>query len=395
MFNLGDFSMKKTLVALAAFAAVSSFAQSSVTLYGQVGVAYGAQKTTTTVSTVAGAVVTPTTNATVSSSGMRANDISASRWGMRGTEDLGGGMRATFNIESGFNANDGTGFGGGGSIFSRRSVVGIGGGFGEISFGRELTPAVFIAGGYDVDGIETFSTTRHLAHGTGVGGHFRRSNAINYVSNNMGGLVVRAQYAGNSSKAANNLAGGATTTTKAGDSGMGLSANYANGPLSVGFAIDQGKGTTAVSTPASTTGSKYDGWYLGVGYNMGVANLMANFSQVKSQAITTPDLADHATTKQWNIGATVPMGAVTLMASVGRNTLSGSNGAAGVANTRMTGSGTDFMLGANYALSKRTTVYARTGSIDKAGTTSSLNGVRTGTGTMKTTGTVVGLRHVF
>lgn len=134
--------MKKlTLVASAVLALVSAtsvMAQSSVTLYGIVdaAVTYNTKQT-------------PTGG---SRTGIDAGQLATSRWGMRGTEDLGGGLKANFNLESTL-INDtgasGLGFGGNSpltgvsaagtstSLFDRQATVGLSGGFGSINLGRQ------------------------------------------------------------------------------------------------------------------------------------------------------------------------------------------------------------------------------------------------------------------
>ena len=135
--------MKKSLIALAVLAAAgAASAQSSVTLFGVVDatLAFGS-----------GSVADRTQ---LTNSG-----YNSSRLGFRGTEDLGGGMSASFWLEAGVNNDDGTGAahqhqqpgyrrrpcrhdGGQGLTFNRRSTVSLAGGWGELRLGRDYTPAV-------------------------------------------------------------------------------------------------------------------------------------------------------------------------------------------------------------------------------------------------------------
>lgn len=85
-------------------------------------------------------------------SGMRSGGLSNSRWGLRGVEDLGGGLTAIFQLESGFNVNSGMGDG---RMFQRTAMVGLKGSFGQLSFGRQYTPsfsmfAPYMPGAYGV-----------------------------------------------------------------------------------------------------------------------------------------------------------------------------------------------------------------------------------------------------
>ena len=114
--------MKKSLLALAALTAFAgaASAQSSVTLYGRVDL-----------SVVKG----------IGSDAKNIANGSGSRLGLRGTEDLGGGLSALFNIEHRFNADTGADSTGNVRFWNGRSLVGLQGGFGQVVFGREYTTA--------------------------------------------------------------------------------------------------------------------------------------------------------------------------------------------------------------------------------------------------------------
>jgi predicted porin len=126
--------MKKSLVALAALAAVgAASAQSTVTLYGVADVWLGSQKVETR------------PNGNVAFTGVRQNLLNSggyngSRFGFRGTEDLGGGLKANFVLEQGITVDDGKmadtkDF----RQFNRQAYVGFSGGFGEVRLGRQYT----------------------------------------------------------------------------------------------------------------------------------------------------------------------------------------------------------------------------------------------------------------
>ena len=126
--------MRKTLVALAALAAVgTASAQSSVTLFGVIDAAISGYKNQS--QTPSGATV-DTTQTAQTSSGYTGN-----RLGLRGSEDLGGGLAGNFWLEAGFNTDTGKGAASGGGInFNRRSTVSLSGAFGEVRLGRDYTP---------------------------------------------------------------------------------------------------------------------------------------------------------------------------------------------------------------------------------------------------------------
>src|SRR5262245_59230432 len=119
--------MKKSLLALAALTAFAgaASAQSTVTLFGVVDQAVFSAK-----------------NGANSMKGLASNQLNSNRLGFRGVEDLGGGLRAGFWLESAM-AND-TGLAGGGNTgldFQRRSTVSLMGGFGELRLGRDYDPS--------------------------------------------------------------------------------------------------------------------------------------------------------------------------------------------------------------------------------------------------------------
>ncbi len=104
--------MKKNLLVTAALAATSAHAQSSVTLYGIIdaGISYANNAARTG----------------GNDSLVKYDDgvAQGSRWGLKGAEDLGGGLKAIFTLENGFNSGNGT-LGQGGAMFGRQAFVGL------------------------------------------------------------------------------------------------------------------------------------------------------------------------------------------------------------------------------------------------------------------------------
>ena len=189
--------MKKSLIALAVLAASgAAMAQSSVTLYG-----------------VADAGVTYL-NGNDNWSGVTSGNNLTSRLGFRGTEDLGGGLKANFVLEGGFNLDNGDGASsyagakaGEGFQFKRRSTVGLAGSFGEVRLGRELTAAYNATARYDVFGSVGIGQSRLWADGNiadpinnvnanagAVTTNQRISNALTYVSPDFSGFKVGVNY---------------------------------------------------------------------------------------------------------------------------------------------------------------------------------------------------------
>ena len=119
--------MKKSLIALAVLATTgAAFAQSSVTMYGRIDLSVGS------IDQTSGSFL----NSGNDNSGVFSGALTTSRYGFRGSEDLGGGLKANFQLESALTVDDGTA----GSLrFGRASWVGLSGGFGAVRLGRMTT----------------------------------------------------------------------------------------------------------------------------------------------------------------------------------------------------------------------------------------------------------------
>lgn len=266
--------MKKSLIAVAVAAALPTIAlaQTNVTLYGLADAGVGVQDK-------GGA----NKSQMVVSSGTQ----NTSRWGIRGTEDLGGGLNAVFNFEAGMKVDTGAPAGpagpsSSGMSFDRRSVVGLQGGFGTVLLGRDYTPGFTSTGATDVmayglyGNLLTYTVGGALAsNGNALHGiETRASNGMHYTSPNMGGLTVRALYSvgfQNSSLTATNLTGERSAAPTRGGHMLGLSGVYAAGPLTAQAYYQQLKGIDGTST---TNNNQYG---VGVGYNFGAFRVTANY----------------------------------------------------------------------------------------------------------------------
>lgn len=202
--------MKKTLMALAIASAITTpaFAQSSVTLYGivETGLTY--------VNNSAGDKLVQ----------MQSGVIQGSRWGLKGSEDLGGGLKTIFQIESGFDLDTGK-LGQGGLGFGRQAYVGVSSDqWGMLTLGRQYDSIVDFVGPTTFNGIwgGYFS---HAGDIDNTNNAFRVNNTIKYTSINYGGLQFSGMYA------PGGVAGsfGENSTVAAGGS-------YTHGPLYIGAA---------------------------------------------------------------------------------------------------------------------------------------------------------------
>ena len=431
--------MKKSLIALAALAATSAFAQSSVTLYGRaeagVDLAYRNANTTVTVTTpVVGGVVGTAVSSNVTSStskpGFRVSDganqgLGSSRFGMRGTEDLGGGLKANFVLEAGINIDDGSSGNGGGNLFSRAAWVGLSGGFGEVRIGRQLLGSFGVHANGLVLGAASglYETGATLAQG-GV----RFSNAIQYRSPDFGGISGTVSLSApetNTNISTVVSPTQTTTSSSAGKTGVDLSVAYANGPIYVGFGLNKQNITTnsnnGLAGPANvltaTAGPRTD-YSISASYNFGVAQPFFSYVNRKdtssSSIITggtvtaiggTSLLGSGVNTKgtQYALGVKVPLGAATLVTSFGSHKTTGSaNDLTNTTNSTVNRKVRAFQIGGLYSLSKRTTLMANYGFNNQKDTTTGtlLTGVGAGSNAVSTSETKVrglnfGVQHLF
>ena len=460
--------MKKSLVALAVLAATGAYAQSSVTLYGIVeattDIGYNRKVESTTITngfTAAGvpAATSPSfaapqyRNATDTAPGniltfgtavpsgsvvlrneqknnMRIQDGSSqgtgsSRVGFRGTEDLGGGLKANFLLEMGLRIDDGcTTLGGivgpfgtapaaaganavacnnggnseesGGSTFGRNAWGGLSGGFGEVRLGRQ------VLGSFGVQGNSWAAGSSNGLYDAGAGtapamGGVRFSNGIRYLSPDFGGfrgslMLSAPETGGDTSTSSTTTATGGTAvvnTTSAGRrTGVDLALEYGNGPAYIGFGYNiRDTGNTASGALASTnlvnsaSPGKITAYTLGGSYDLGVVKPFINYTRQNTQSNRTDSLvtgvpatsnsvatSGDATTRALSIGLRAPVGAFTVIAGYGRAITSGSASSLVTQSTGNTAYSarneqrqTAYQLGAQYALSKRTLVEANYG----------------------------------
>src|SRR5512137_194171 len=233
--------MKKSLIALALMGAFSgaAFAQSNVTMYGILDVNYMWQESPVNVGTTA---VPNVQQKSVSM--INGGHQSGNRWGVRGSEALGGDLSAVFAIEAGFNIDTGTS-GQGGRLVGRQAYAGLSGGWGSVVAGRLAT---FSSGTGDFDMIgrvDPFSTGFGLAgaQNTFISmNSLRVDNAVAYVSPKFSGFQGGVGYSTRIDGAETAPSG---TNTKATIFG----ANWASGPFFAAVTYDIVNGSNASSLP--------------------------------------------------------------------------------------------------------------------------------------------------
>lgn len=384
--------MKKSLIALAVLAASgASMAQSSVTLYGVADAFAGSRSDK---SRVGAGAETKVTQGRIDGSGM-----SSSRWGLKGAEDLGGGMKAIFTLESGFDISTGVNANTAGNsaagapsvLFGRQAFVGVNGGFGTVALGRQYTAYDTLRGATNnVYDTNTFATTNTI-WATGLVDYSNRTNnAISYTSPVFGGFSGAVVYGFGEDKSAASDASNSTS----------LHIKYANGPLTVGYAHQREKaalgsvlfaGTTNNSNFSPTAAGpatfadnrKYN--LVGGAYDFGVAKINASYNVAKGLVATNAagTTTAAARDKEFQAGVSVPFGAAALAAGYSRS----KSEAAGGTNV-----GTGFSLLGTYSLSKRTTLYAGGLSLKAE---SGFGTVASPDRTDKRTLVAIGARHTF
>lgn len=342
--------MKTSLITLAFFASSGvAMAESSVTLYGRLDASVGQTSTETTGSKP----VAKLTQTVVNS-----NALNFSFWGIKGLEDLGGGLSTKFVLESGFAADTGVGDTG---IFQREARVGLVGGFGEVALGRQYTSFHSAHVGVDMLWNGNFQVDSDVFKLGVTSELIRASNSIRYNSPNFGGFSGSATLGFGEDKGTTTNVGSATDTAS-------VSVKYAGGPLMVTYAHQENKLAQASVTVAQVT-NKYD--LIGGTYKFGAAIVSAEYMKAKNG--TNDD-------KEYQLGVTVPMGPFTFGIGYAKATTS----VVGLADLE----GSGFGLVGTYDLSKRTTLYAgyRSTQIDKNAAAIS---------TDKATSLQVGVRHTF
>ena len=317
--------MKLKLIALAVAAVASAAASAqtaNVTLYGVVDT-YIANIKTSSGKTAAGVTVGGATINAIDAGG-----LSGSRFGFRGSEALGGGLNAVFTLEAGINSDIGTSAQGG-ALFGRQAFVGLNGGFGSVTVGRQYAPIFYVLADADADGLSNFSPVTHQMlsnNGAQSPTNLRINNSLVYASPNMGGFGVRGMYGFGESAAG----------TSAGRN-LGLNATFSNGPIFAGIGYADLKNGAGTSVSRAIV--------LGGSYDFGAAKLTADYYTWKNPST-------NAKIKSPVVGVNVPFGAASLVAQFGQFKNSGSL-------NPFQGKQTVFNIGGNYALSKRTDTYFR------------------------------------
>jgi len=284
--------MKKSLIALAVLGASGfAMAQSSVTLYGVADAGLGKVANGKTQMTSAGLL-----------------NNGNSRLGVKGVEDLGGGLKAGFNFESGLSLKNGDYAGSGGGFWGRAANMYLGGSWGTFLMGRTLTPSFYGFAAWELTGAANYTVVGNT-YGFGGGNGPRNSSQFTYTTPNISGFSGSLGYI--------------FSADNGGNAKWDLNAIYANGPMSV-------------AVTANKTQTQKTGWSLGGRYNFGQFIAAASYSDA------------YSVRRGFSIGGTALFGPASVTLDLTRDT----RNLAGAKKY------TNALLEGKYSLSKRTFVYA-------------------------------------
>ena len=292
--------MKPKYLAAALLSTLPLFAhaQTNVTIYGVMDASIGVEDTD----------APGEDSRTVINSGNQ----SSSRIGFRGTEDLGNGLKALFNVEAGVALDTGAADS---NLFNRRAVVGLQGSFGTLTVGREYSPIAAVAAATDILGqgfygsnLSAFATNRLTR---------RLANSVNYKSDSLNGFTVNAAYSA-----------GERATEPSGDL-TGVSVEYKNGALYLGAGYH--------NLERLATGDDKE-YAFGAGLSFGAFEIKGNY-------LAADQTGANNEYKNANIGAAYTAGPSRFFLNFQQQKIE--TGAKGNAIT----------LAYSYALSKRTNIY--------------------------------------
>ncbi|MGY6270184.1 porin [Achromobacter denitrificans] len=377
--------MKKTLLAaalLAGFAGVAQ-AETSVTLYGIIDTGIGYNNVKASIKNAAGDTVAKLDGSRI---GMINGVQNGSRWGLRGSEDLGDGLRAVFQLESGFDSGNGNSAQGG-RLFGRQATIGLASdSWGQLDFGRQTNIASKYFGSIDPFGAGFGQA--NIGVSLSAANTQRYDNMVMYQTPSFSGFQFGIGYSFSADDTKGSKDGWVTDAATgdrvwtegatAGQTGFRTADNtraittglrYANGPLNVALTYDQLNASNNMSQAAVDAtprmyalGGSYDfevvklslayarttdGWFAG----QGMGTTVGGFSGFGSNVF-----ADGFKANSYMVGLSAPIGGASKvfgswqMVDPSNNNLNKLENGDETMNV--------FSLGYTYDLSKRTNLYA-------------------------------------
>ncbi|MDB5990053.1 MAG: porin [Herbaspirillum sp.] len=391
--------MKNRLFVLAAISAFASIAQaqSSITIYG----AYdGGLRDIRNADAAGNSKLTMDSNGT----------YYANRLGFRGVEDLGDGLNAHFNLESGFNSGSGaldsstpTGTG---AFFNRNAIVGLGGDWGTLDFGHQFSISFRTLGLYDpffnrvgftYTGIVPLAPASAGDNPASAFGGTRFNNDVQYTGK-VGEITARVEYS------FGGVAGGGST-----NSAQAAGFAYAHGPLAFGGAytrkhLASTAGSATVPAAANASSPTYDNtaWTLGAAYTIGDLRIAGGYNDESLKGalnpplvagsvgiVLTPSPAGSSQKIGWLGGSYDIKPYLNLTCAVYQTKIA----TAATSTVPADGKKNLFMAGLIYVLSKRATLYAEVDYTKLTG--NQILGVGTAINQNKVLGISVGMAEIF
>lgn len=318
-------------------------AQSSIEIYGYLDVGVAKLKGGQAGVNNTNYVVPASQSATALTNAFARSGLTTNYIGFRGTEDLGGGMKATFNLQTG---GLDTSTGSNALAFSRESNLGLVGGFGALKVGRSVSTFCATGCSFDYNGIgngDGFAL--HGLSPASIKTSSRRSNQIEYTAPTMNGLTARVATilkgdAVEDSTFSQTL--GSATAGRQYKSVYAVGLNYTQGPVRLAYAYESANSNNPATRAATFAAAEYD---------FGIAKANVNYIVNDTKGGTAATIGSSAlhsvagatSGKGWGLGLAAPIGAATVGIQHGNNTEN---------KTKAT------ELFARYSLSKRTEIYS-------------------------------------
>ena len=277
-------------------------------------------------------------------------DMARSFLGLRGAEDLGGGLKAVWKLESYVRADTGSvGRTDGDAFWAREASVGLSGAFGTTVLGRNPSPLWLSITSFNPFGESiAFSPTVRQYYGGTILGDTRWNNSISYTNNP--GDALRINFASNADE---------TTPGDSNGHNIGLGVSYINGPFAVSV-VGQRVKNSPLPLPAGF--EQQTVVHIGATYDFKFVRLYGQAGRIKTEGTTD------AKTALYQLGAAVPFGTSLVLAAYGRSRTT--TPLQGIVDSQAS-------IAYDYFLSKNTDVYVA-GLYEKRSFVSSGNGVAAG-----------------
>ncbi|MCG5072646.1 porin [Paraburkholderia tagetis] len=384
---------KKTIVAaaLTGVFATAAHAQSSVALYGLIdaGVTYANNQ------------------AGHSSWQQTSGTVNGSRWGLRGAEDLGGGLKAVFTLENGFSISNGSALQNN-RLFGRQAFVGLASdAFGSVTLGRQYDSVIDFVAPISLTASPYGGTiAAHPFDNDNLNSTIRINNSVKFTSANYGGFKFGALYgfSNTAGEFANNRAYSAGASYRYGGLNVGVGYLQLNNDINHLATSTSSPGAVTGSAPFAAGTQRTAG--AGVGYTVGpvtagVVYTQTNLSNALGGSISAaqagtalPIRLQANSARLQNIEGNVRYALTPMLTLAGSYTYTRTNFGAGE-NPNFN----QVNLQAQYAMSKRTSVYLQGDwqhvSANPYGVGAHLNGLNSASATQDQVAVSTGLRHTF